>query len=62
MSDSLTIMCVNYNLDRDNLPTSLKKPIAEPNQTAAALRDFMLLREETGDFNLNCVIEHLGTC
>ncbi|ELU06733.1 hypothetical protein CAPTEDRAFT_209107 [Capitella teleta] len=50
VSDSLTIMCAKYNLDRENLPTSLKKPIAEPNRTAAALRDFMLLREETGDF------------
>jgi hypothetical protein len=34
----------------------------ELNRTAAALREYLLLREETGDFNLNCIIEHMGTC
>ncbi|ELU09687.1 hypothetical protein CAPTEDRAFT_208341 [Capitella teleta] len=33
----------------------------ELNRTAAALRDCLLLREETGDFNLSCIIEHMGT-
>ncbi|ELT91609.1 hypothetical protein CAPTEDRAFT_188762 [Capitella teleta] len=46
VSESLTIVCAKYNLGRENLSASLKKPIAEPNRTTAALRDFMLLREE----------------
>jgi hypothetical protein len=61
VSDSVTLLCTRYQMRRDSLPAALKVPRTEPCQTASALRDFMLLREENNDTSINCIIEYLAT-
>lgn len=60
-SDSVTLLCHRYHVARDALPAILKTPRATLCLTASALRDFMLLREETKDSNLSCIIDYLAT-
>ena len=60
ISDSVSILCYKHHFERDNLPPFLKTTFL-PNPTAAAIRDFIFLKEQSGDQNLNVIIDHLAT-
>ena len=61
VSSSITLLCGRYDLQRWAWPEVLHCPRRAPDRAVSMLKDFMDLREATGDRDIDFIIEHLAT-
>ena len=59
-SDSLSGLCSLFGIDRMDLPGKVR-PQRRSNPAGQAVRDFILLKEQTRDSDIDWIILHLAT-